>query len=67
VNKSRREVKKLKYKLDEYAQKDPFILSNSSSSSSSSLLSKDELPQIGLNNKYGNILLIKSAMIDHHY
>jgi hypothetical protein len=46
VNKNRREVKKLTYKLDEYKQKDLFTLSNnSSSSSSSSLLDPNERPQ----------------------
>jgi peptidoglycan hydrolase CwlO-like protein len=48
VNKNRREVKKLKYKLDEYVQKELFVSSTNfsfSSSSSSSLLSKEEFPQ----------------------
>jgi hypothetical protein len=49
VRKNRNELKKLTYKLDEYKQKDPYILSNNSSSSStssSSSLLSDDLPQI---------------------
>jgi hypothetical protein len=46
VRNNRNELKKLKYKLDEYIQKDLFILSNNTTSSSfSSLLDPDMLPQ----------------------
>jgi transcription initiation factor IIE alpha subunit len=43
--KNRKIVKKLKYKLDEYTEKDLFISTNNSSSSTFSLLNPEELPQ----------------------
>jgi hypothetical protein len=49
IKDKQKEVKQLKYKLDEFIQKDPFISINNSYSTSSSspysLLSPEELPQ----------------------
>jgi hypothetical protein len=68
--KNRKEVKQLKYKLEEFVQKNPFTSMNNSSSTSSSspysLLSPEELPQNWSDKQMREFITKRSSKIDQN-